>query len=212
MRGIYLDGSIQPEGEELDLVRHFCAGDPEAFRRLMAHYEPRIFAFLLKMLGDRENTQDVLQETLITIFQELPAWKPGLTGITGHPLAPWIYRIATNKALSLLRKQAVRERYQGQSKRNSKYGGQARASELIFPAQEQMSMEERSIARELLRIALLRLKTDEVICLIAHFIDGERYEETAKRLGLSSEAVRKRTQRALIALRKVSKELGLEAS
>src|ERR1700733_3481333 len=127
MRGIYLDGSIQPQEEELDLVRHFCAGDPEAFRRLMAHYEPRIFAFLLKMLGDRENTQDVLQETLIAIFQELPAWKPGLTGANGHPLAPWIYRIATNKALSLLRKQAVRERYQGRLTRHSKYRGQVRA-------------------------------------------------------------------------------------
>lgn len=207
-----MDESIPLEEEELDLARRFLRGDLEAFRLLVAHYEPRLFAFLLKMLGDRENTQDILQETLITLFQELPNWKPGSTGISGHPLAPWIYRVATNKALSFLRKQAVRDRYRGRPTRSAWDGKREGKNELIFPAQEHMSMEERSITRELLRMALLKLKTDEVICLIAHFIDGERYSETAQRLGLSSEAVRKRTQRALLELRKASKELGLEES
>ena len=201
---------MQPEEDELDLARRFCEGDLEAFRLLMTHYEPRLFAFLLKMLGDRENAQDILQETLISLFQELPSWKPGLTGRSGHPLAPWIYRIATNKALSFLRKQAMYERHRVQPTHTIKGGEREGKDEFVFPAQEHMSLEERFIARELLRMALLRLKADEVICLIAHFIDGERYNETAKRLGLSSEAVRKRTQRALITLRKASKELGLE--
>lgn len=198
-----MDVLHQQDAEELNLVKRFRAGDREAFHTLLTYYEPRLFAFLLQMLGDKENTQDILQETFLTVFQELPRWSAGLTGTTGHPLAPWIYRIATNKALSFLRKHAVRERYITRERITE--------SELIFPAQESLSVEDRYITRELLHMALLRLKTDEVICLIAHFIEGEHYSETAKRLGLSSEAVRKRTQRALLALRKASKELGLEA-
>ncbi|BCL81052.1 RNA polymerase sigma factor [Ktedonobacteria bacterium brp13] len=199
-----------PEAEELDLVKRFRGGDLEAFRPLVTYYEPRLFAFLLQMLGNRENTLDILQETFLTVFQELPGWRSGFTGTTGHPLAPWIYRIATNKALTFLRKHSVRERYSDWQTHRTRERNIER--EPAFPAQEHLSMEERYITRELLRMALLKLKTDEAICLIAHFIDGERYRETAERLGLSNEAVRKRTQRALIALRKASKELGLEVS
>ncbi len=210
MKDILLSASDLSEAEELDLVKRFRGGEIEAFRPLVIYYEPRLFAFLVQMLGDRENARDILQETFLTVFQEIPGWRSGRTGTGGHPLAPWIYRIATNKALSFLRKRAVRERYR--DRRSFKEHLHDNHEEFLFPSQEQMSMEDRYITRELLRLALLKLKTDEAICLIAHFIDGERYSETAARLGLSSEAVRKRTQRALIALRKAARELGLEAS
>lgn len=205
-----MNSSNLPEAEEFDLVKRFRAGDLEAFHLLVTYYEPRLFAFLVQMLGNKENAQDILQETFLTVFQELPNWKPGFTGMGGHPLTPWIYRIATNKALSLLRKQAVRERHR--TWRTQRVKGQNNGLEEIFPAQDAFSVEERYITRELLRLALLKLKTDEVICLIAHFVDGERYSVIGARLGLSSEAVRKRTQRALSALRQAYKELGLEVS
>ncbi len=200
--------SNQPEREEFELIERIRAGNHEAFNSLVIYYETRLFAYALQILGNTENARDIVQETFITVFQTLPSWKPGPGGTSGHPLAPWIYRIATNKALSLLRKQAVRDRY-GERQMNRAEG--YKSSEARFPAQEHMSMEERYVTRELLRLALLKLKTDEAICLIAHFVDGERYGEIAARLGLSSEAVRKRIQRALTALRRAYQELGLEA-
>lgn len=197
------------ECDELDLVERIRKGNQEAFRSLVLYYEPRLLAHLLPMLGNIENARDILQETFLVVFQELPTWKRGLTGTSGHPLAPWIYRIATNKALSLLRKQSVRAKY---GHEQASAGGRCNArNEMPFPLQEHMSIEERYVTRELLRLALLRLGTDDAICLIAHFVEGERYAEIATRLGLSSEAVRKRIQRALVALRKTYQELGLEA-
>lgn len=203
-----MHASNQPESEEFELIGHIRAGNYEAFSSLMTYYESRLFTHVLQILGNVENTRDIVQETFITVFQTLPTWKPGSTGTIGHPLAPWIYRIATNKALSLLRKQAVRDRY---GERHMNRAETREGSEMQFPAQEHMSMEERYVTRELLHLALLKLKTDEAICLIAHFVDGERYGEIAERFGLSSETVRKRIQRALTVLRKAYRELGLEA-
>lgn len=189
--------------EELNIVASIRRGETEAFRDLVASYEPLLLPYLLQLLGEIENARDVLQDTFLTVYQELPRWRP-LTAPAREPrrpLSPWIYRIATNKALSLLRKQSRRGYTAHQH-------GDATA---YFPAQEQMSMEERYITRELLRQALLKLNTDDVVCLIAHFVNGERYGDIANRLGLSSEAVRKRIQRALVVLRKTYHELGMES-
>lgn len=199
-----------PESEESGLAARVRAGDQEAFRTLVIYYEPRLFAYLLQMLGNVENARDILQETFITVYQALPAWKPGPAGTAGHPLAPWIYRIATNKALSFLRRQSVREK-RGEKYMSSMEEHVLNGKMVPFQAQEHISLEERYVTRELLRLALLKLRTDEAVCLIAHFVDGERYAEIAERLGLSNEAVRKRVQRALTALRQAYQELGLEA-
>lgn len=128
------------ECDELDLVERIRKGNQEAFRSLVLYYEPRLLAHLLPMLGNIENARDILQETFLVVFQELPTWKRGLTGTSGHPLAPWIYRIATNKALSLLRKQSVRAKY---GHEQASAGGRCNArNEMPFPLQEHMSIEE----------------------------------------------------------------------
>ena len=62
-------------------------------------------------------------------------------------------------------------------------------------------MEERAIARDLLRRALRDLSEEDVACVVLHYVAGERYGEIASRLGLTPEAVRKRVARGLIALR-----------
>ncbi|GHO44705.1 RNA polymerase sigma factor [Ktedonospora formicarum] len=188
--------------EELTIVTRIQQGETEAFHYLVTYYEPLLLPYLLQMLGNIDNARDTLQDTFLTIYQELPRWQPitAPARIPKRPLAPWIYRIATNKALSLLRK---RSRRVSRSNTNS-------AEAMNFPAQEHMSMEERYMTRELLRMALLKLSADDAVCLIAHFVNGERYGDIATRFGLSNEAVRKRIQRALIVLRKAYHELGME--
>ena len=59
--GDYLD--IDPDG---DLVTRWKAGDESAFESLIRRHERRVFGLLMRMLGNREDAQDVAQEAFIS--------------------------------------------------------------------------------------------------------------------------------------------------
>jgi RNA polymerase sigma-70 factor, ECF subfamily len=177
---------------EVALAQRAAQGDESAFQEIVIRYQDRLLAFLTQMLGDIESARDVLQETFLAAYRALPAWRP--LASHPHPLAPWLYRIATNRALSLLRTD-----------------GQFAA----LPIESQSSpasqrWEDHFIARELLRQALQRLDADDAACLVLHFVAGERYREIGIRMGLTSEAVRKRVARGLVALRAAYVALDVE--
>lgn len=213
--------------EELVLMSRAAKGDHEAFRCLVLSYEPKLLAYLTNMLGDFETARDVAQETFVAIFHGLPDWQPSaqvsgkglreseddtflLSNSVGeHPLAPWLYRIATNRALSVLRKQTVRRRVHiSMPLETTSQEHSLRQAASI--AQTTPSIEDRYAAREILREALRHLTEEDAACLVLHFVEGERYAEIAARLGISSEAVRKRVSRALVALRQAYTALDME--
>lgn len=220
----------QENMDELTLVCRAARGDHEAFRSLVVSYEPRLLAFLTHMLSDPESARDVAQETFLAVFHALPTWQlnslPAFSDQvsndetfivqsaplypTAHPLAPWLYRIATNRAISLLRKQTVRAKTYTRQASDGIYHHTTGAQPELM-AVDTPSLEDQYVARELLRDALSRLPEADAACLVLHFVEGERYGEIASRLGLSSEAVRKRVSRALNTLRKVYKALDTEA-
>jgi RNA polymerase sigma-70 factor, ECF subfamily len=186
--------AAEPAADELALAQHAAHGDHHAFAQIVRAYESRLIAYLAQLLGDADLARDLAQETFIAAYQALPRWTPpapaasGATAAPAHPLSPWLYRIATNRALSLLR---ARPRAAAPPAHPA-----TRASEPISTG-----FEERYIARELLTAALRTLPEDDAACLVLHFVSGERYGEIAARLGLSAEAVRKRVSRGLAALR-----------
>ncbi|HEY6542709.1 MAG TPA: RNA polymerase sigma factor [Ktedonobacteraceae bacterium] len=213
--------------EELVLMSRAARGDHEAFRCLVLSYEPKLLAYLTNILGDFETARDVAQETFVAVFHGLPDWQPSVQAAGNvlhdseddtfllsapasvHPLAPWLYRIATNRALSMLRKQMVRRRMHVSMPHE--------ATSQEYPlwqaesiAQATPSIEDRYVAREMLREALRHLAEEDAACLVLHFVEGERYAEIAARLGISSEAVRKRVSRALVVLRQAYAALDME--
>ena len=182
--------------DELGLIRRAAGGDHAAFATLMRRYESRIQRYLRQMVGDAELAGDLTQETFLAAYRALARWQPPpeTAPQTSDPLSPWLYRIATNRALSALRSQAI-----------SRRAPPAPASEGIA------SVEDAAVGRALLRAALETLDEDDAACLVLHYVAGERYGEIAARLNLSSEAVRKRVGRALTALRRVYAAMESEA-
>ncbi|HEY3311292.1 MAG TPA: sigma-70 family RNA polymerase sigma factor [Anaerolineales bacterium] len=79
----------------LDALR---AGDRTEFARLVDAYSTPVYRLALRMLGDQQDAEDVLQTTFIKAFQHV-------TGFEGRSsLATWLYRIAANEALMLIRR------------------------------------------------------------------------------------------------------------
>jgi RNA polymerase sigma-70 factor, ECF subfamily len=190
--------------DELAVATRAARGDHAAFGALVRTYEPRLLAYLVQMLGDQEAARDVAQETFLAAYRALPRWRPpdDTHADTGHPLSPWLYRIATNKALSLLRSHTGQTGVVAATGIPIGYLG----SEAITGG-----FEERYAARELLQGALRQLSEDDAACLVLHYVAGERYSEIAARLDMTSEAVRKRVSRGLTALRAAYAALDSEA-
>jgi RNA polymerase sigma-70 factor (ECF subfamily) len=83
---------------EVDLARQLTTGDAEAFDRFVAHFRAKIFQYSWLMCGQREDAEDVSQETLLKVFESFDQLREP------ERVRPWIFRIARNACLMKRRK------------------------------------------------------------------------------------------------------------
>jgi RNA polymerase sigma-70 factor (ECF subfamily) len=84
--------------EDADLIAKARRGDVEAFNALISRWDKRVYNYLLRILGNREDALDLSQDVFLKAYQNLRKLDdPGR-------FAPWLYRIAHNEAYSLFRK------------------------------------------------------------------------------------------------------------
>ena len=84
-------------GAESELLARVRSGDDSAFEALYDAYHRRLLAFCQHMLGSREEAEDVLQHTFLAAYRSLSA------GYEVLELKPWLYTIARNRCLSVMR-------------------------------------------------------------------------------------------------------------
>jgi len=72
-----------------------------AFSELVSNYKERLYWHIRRIVLDHDDTDDVLQNTFIKVFQNINSFKEESAVYT------WLYRIATNEALSFLKKKAT---------------------------------------------------------------------------------------------------------
>jgi RNA polymerase sigma-70 factor (ECF subfamily) len=99
--GVFEHGAqnlIFREVEDPDLIRAAKRGKVEAYNVLISRWEKRVFNYLLRLVGNREDAMDLSQEVFLKAYQNLGRLQdPARFG-------PWMFRIAHNEAFSLLRK------------------------------------------------------------------------------------------------------------
>ncbi|MCP5481172.1 MAG: RNA polymerase sigma factor [Spirochaetales bacterium] len=84
--------------ETPEFIARLKSYDPEAFRELVRGYEDRIFNLALRLTRNVDEAEEVLQETLLSVFDKIQTFQER------SRLSTWIYAIASNGALSRLRK------------------------------------------------------------------------------------------------------------
>ena len=84
---------------EASLVTAAQKGDPDAFETLVRRYEKRVYALTLRICGSPEYAQEAAQEALLSAWQSLPFFRGDSS------FATWLYRLASNASVDLLRRE-----------------------------------------------------------------------------------------------------------
>jgi RNA polymerase sigma-70 factor, ECF subfamily len=171
------------------------SGDRSEFARLVETYSGVIYRLGMRMLGDPQDAEDVLQETFIKAFKHLG----GFDGRSS--LSTWLYRIATNEALML-----IRRRKQPSISLNEQDEADTELEKPVqvvdwccLPETEMMSSEARAYMDEAVEQLSPTLRT----VFVWRDIEGLSTEETAQVLNLSEAAVKTRLSRARLRLREL---------
>jgi len=80
------------------LIERATRGDARAFEAIYQRYHQELYRFCLAMVGNPEDAQDALQNTMVKVLRALPGEEREIQ------LKPWLYRIARNESVETLRK------------------------------------------------------------------------------------------------------------
>jgi RNA polymerase sigma-70 factor, ECF subfamily len=163
------------EVEDRDLIAKARRGHVDAYNVLVSRWEKRVFNYLLRLVGHREDALDLSQDVFLKAYQNLkkledPAKFPG-----------WLFRIAHNEAYSLLRK----NRPEGELAVEPKIGGET--SGRMFPMELTLAVQG----------ALSRLSDDQREAVLLKVYQGFKFEEMAEILSCPVSTVKSRLYTAL---------------
>ena len=169
--------------DERGLVQQAQAGDQQAFGVLVRHYQRRVFALGIRFFGNADDAEDLVQETFLRAWRALDRFDPT------RPLAPWLMRIASNRALTEI---ATRKRRGNEELDETLAWKGAGADE---------NLERRELQQALGR-AVGELPDDQRMILLLRTTEGLSYREISETLDIPIGTVMSRLARARETLRK----------
>lgn len=180
--------------DELALLEDIRSGDQAAFAALVDRYSPLVYRLALRMLGNPQDAEDVLQETFIKVYQHLDSFN-------GHSrLSTWIYRIATNETLMLLRKRKGKDISLDVSDGASGEEMQEPLEIIDWSHLPEDKLLDREV-RSFLEQAVDSLSEGLRAVFLLRDVHGLSIRETAEALEISEVAVKTRLSRARLKLR-----------
>lgn len=172
--------------QDAELVRLAQTGDAKAFEALVVKYQRRIARHVARYLKGSGDVQDVVQETFIRAYR-------GLASFRGDSaFYSWLYRIATNAALSHLKREPNDVLLGDDAPEERAEAFEPGVSDLENPERTLMA---KQIAQTVQR-ALDHLQPQLAEALMLFEVDGKPYAEIAGMLGIPIGTVRTRIFRA----------------
>jgi RNA polymerase sigma-70 factor (ECF subfamily) len=172
------------DAEEAALVERVRHGDAAAFDLLVGRYLRRAFGVAYRLMGQREDAEDLVQETFMAVLQRIGTFE------AGRPFAPWFFRILVNRGLNARKARSLRT--MGEIP-----GGAASAA--ASPEREA----ERSELRESVQAALDSLPGRQRTIVRLFELEGFTSPEIAEILEISEGTVRWHLHEARKTLRRV---------
>jgi RNA polymerase sigma-70 factor, ECF subfamily len=171
------DGTEAVQTTDTLLLKGLRSGEKGAFEPLFARHWHRVYGVLFRLVGTREEAEDLAQEAFLRLYRN----PPSLDG--DADLSPWLYRVATNLGYNALRT-GGRE-----ARRQERAEGYARVDEAVGrdaadPERSAVVAEERQAVRR----ALTALSEREQACLVLRH-SGLSYVAVAAAVGVQASSV-----------------------
>jgi RNA polymerase sigma-70 factor (ECF subfamily) len=166
------------------LVRQFLDGERESFSLLVRRHQERIMRVCLRLLLSTADAQDACQEVFIKTAERLHMYQPSAQFST------WLYRIAVNHCLNVLRSRRRRRWLSPFSKEP------ATLLDIAATEDDPLQNTEKQERQQQVRLALAALPEEQRLAVVLHRYEGLSYEEIAQVLQVSVSAVESRLHRA----------------
>ncbi len=175
---------------DAELVDRWQAGDQGAFGDLVRRHERRVFSLVLRMLGNREEAEDVAQEAFLSLHRH------GRRFRRQARFSTFVYRVAANAALNR-RRTLGRKRAREEALARRQDAG----FDLPVTPRDPESAASGSQIQARVQAALLELPPDLRMAIVLCDIEGQSYSDIAEVLRIPEGTVKSRIHRARHALR-----------
>ncbi|MHA7171651.1 RNA polymerase sigma factor [Arthrobacter monumenti] len=187
------DGSVQPLAglDEITVISRAQDGDLHAFEHLVDIYQGRIFRLAYRMVNHRPDAEDIVQETMIAAWRQLPVL------VTPAAFSGWIYRVCTNKCLDLLRRRSShQETSLGEGEQEPRATATRSSPAPAVAAGDPAATAEISAQMDELAGVLATITPEQRACWLLREMHGHSYGRIAEMLEISEASVRGRIARA----------------
>ena len=180
---------VQPATDHA-LLEGTLAGDEDAFAELVSRYRNQITSYIYRMVNDYDTAVDLAQETFIRVYRAAGRYQ------TTHAFSTYIYRIATNVAISELRKRKRRRLVSLTGLLTSPDGDEL----MDFQPVDEKPLQDIALIdaekRAVIKRAISTLPDRYRAPLVLRDVEGKSYDEIAAILQTSEGTVKSRINRA----------------
>jgi RNA polymerase sigma factor (sigma-70 family) len=167
-------------------LMRIAAGDGAALRMVYQDTSAKLFGVCLRILNDKSEAEDVLQDVYVTVWRKAAGFDPG----RASPIT-WLVAIARNRAIDRLRSSAAMRRAEPIEA----------ADAVSDPAPAAVDRVELAQQRHRLARCLDELDAQHSAAIRAAFLDGATYEELAQRMSVPLGTMKSWIRRGLLKLR-----------
>jgi RNA polymerase sigma-70 factor (ECF subfamily) len=183
---------MEPQIDDSQLIKRYCAGEEKALEILINRHNQRLSSFIYSKVNDREITEDIFQDTFIKVIK---TFKRGAYNEEGKFL-PWVMRIAHNLIIDHFRRNSRMPMFDGAQSFN------------IFSVlgDDKLNIEKQLIKNQIysdLNLLIQELPVDQKEVLVMRMYQDMSFKEIAENTGVSINTALGRMRYALINLRKL---------
>jgi RNA polymerase sigma-70 factor (ECF subfamily) len=182
---------LQPEKAQVDgdveLLKAVARKDESALTDLYDRYRTILFSQIMRILNNREEAEDVLQEVFIQVWRRSSDFDEK----RGRPFT-WLVTLARSRAIDRLRSLASRERV-------AQAGSREESEEVSDAARDAFRSEQRGLVNS----ALEQLPDEQKHALVLAYFEGLTQSEIAARLGAPLGTIKTRMRTGMMKLREL---------
>lgn len=181
---------MQQPDAAADLLRRAREGDGRAFEQLARQNEAGLYRHVLRIVGEQHDAEDVVQDALVSVWRSIGSFQ-------GGSFRAWVYRIATNRAIDVIRARRRRGELPLEPSEDDEIEWSEPADPAPGPAELASETETMAVVEEALRA----IPAEQRAALLLRDREGFAYEEISQIMAVELGTVKSRIHRARLAVR-----------